>query len=84
MGQTSGQQRPERPGFVPDGPADSRSHVRFPCRAPASTPRVPPPAAQWVLDADNDDAVVRQGGVQRGIRAGRSVPASARCVSSCR
>ena len=33
--------------------------------------RVPPPAAQRLLDADDDDAGVHQGGLQRGVRADR-------------
>ena len=33
--------------------------------------RVPAPAAEWILDADDDDPGVHQGGLQRGLRADR-------------
>ena len=41
-------------------------------RAPA---RVPPPAAERLLDADDDDAGVHQGGLQRRVRADRGAAA---------
>ena len=53
------------------GRHDSRSHVRISRRAARAPARVPAPAAQRILDADDDDAGVHQGGLQRHLRAGR-------------
>ena len=47
----------------------------FRARAPRVPARVPAPAAERVLDADDDDAGVHQGGLQRRLRADRGAPA---------
>ncbi len=49
--------------------------VGLPGGAPRAPARVPAPAAERVLDADDDDAGVHQGGLQRGVRAGRGAAA---------
>ena len=54
------------------GRRDSGPDVRVPRRAPRVPARVPSPAAERVLDADDDDAGVHQGRVQRRVRADRS------------
>ena len=41
----------------------------------AQPARVPAPAAERLLDADDDDAGVHQGGLQRRVRADRGAPA---------
>ena len=68
-----------------DRAADSGSHLRVPRRASRLPAGIPAPAAQRLLDADDDDAGVRQGGLQRGVRAGRTrARASARRRSGSR
>ena len=53
------------------GRLDSRSDVGLPRRAPRVPARVPAPAAERLLDADDHDARVHQGRLQRRVRAGR-------------
>ena len=65
-------QRPaERDCGLSDGPAHPRPHVRLPGGAARVPPGVHPPAPQRLLDADDDDAGVPEGGVQRALRADR-------------
>ena len=47
----------------------------FRARAPRVPARVPAPAAERLLDADDDDAGVHQGGLQRRVRADRGAAA---------
>ena len=54
--------------YRPAHPGPDVGLSRRPQRVPA---RVPPPAAERVLDPDDDDAGVHQGRVQRGVRADR-------------
>ena len=54
-----------------DRAADSGPHVGIPSRAPRVPRRVPAPAAERLLDADDDDAGVHEGGLQRALRADR-------------
>ena len=60
---------------LPDRTRHSGSHVRIPRGAARAPARVPAPAAERLLDADDDDAGVHQGGLQRRVRAGRSAAA---------
>ena len=53
------------------GPRHPGPDVRVPRRAARVPARVPAPAAERLLDADDDDAGVHQGGLQRGVRADR-------------
>ena len=61
----------ERSGELSHRAADPRPHVRPPRGAPRAPARVPAPAAERLLDADDDDAGVHQGGLQRAVRADR-------------
>ena len=54
------------------------SDVRVSSRAARVPARVHPSAAQRLLDADDDDARVHAGGLQRALRAGRSGAACGR------
>ena len=45
---------------------------------------VPPPAAERLLDADDDDAGVHQGGLQRAVRADRGGAAAGRLEDQAR
>ena len=63
------QQRAELAGELSDRPRDSRSHVGFTSRADERPPRIPSPAAERILDADHDHAGVREGRLQREVRA---------------
>ena len=65
----------ELAGRLSDRPRDPRPDVRLPGGAPRAPARVPPPAAERLLDADDDDAGVHQGGLQRHVRADRSAAA---------
>ena len=54
-----------------DRPADSRPHVRL-SRGPARLPAgVSAPASERLFDADDDDARVPEGRLQRAVRADR-------------
>ena len=55
--------------------ADSRSDVGIPRRAPRASARVPAPAAERLLDADDDDAGVSARRLQRALRADRGAAA---------
>ena len=50
---------------------DSRSHLGLPRRPTRVPGRVPAPAAERLLHADDDDAGVHEGGLQRAVRADR-------------
>ena len=74
--QASGGAAGRQPAAEPAGelshrPAHSRSDVGIPRRAPRVPAGVPAPAAQRLLHADDDDAGVHQGRLQRPLRADR-------------
>ena len=54
------QRRAQPAGELPDRPRDSRSDLGLPRRARLGPARVPAPAAERLLDADDDDAGVHQ------------------------
>ena len=58
-------------GQLSDRAADSGSHVRIPRGAPRVPARIPAPAAERLLDADDDDAGVPEGRLQRAVRTDR-------------
>ena len=79
------QRRAQPAGQLPDRARDSGSDVRVPRRAARVPARVPAAAAERLLDADDDDARVSQGRLQRRLRADRGAGrASARRRSGCR
>ena len=69
------QRRPERARQLSRRAPDSRSDVGLPRRAARLPARVPPPAAERLLDADDDDAGVSASGLQRALRADRGAAA---------
>ena len=60
---------------LPDRTRDPGPDVGLPRRPPRVPARVPAPAAERLLDADDDDAGVHQGRLQRRLRAGRRAAA---------
>src|SRR5438093_1295036 len=55
---------------VDDGSADDTGTAAAAGGAPRAAARVPPPAAERLFDADDHDAGVHEGGLQRAVRAG--------------
>ena len=51
-----------------DRPANSGSHIGDARGAHQRTSRIPAPSAERIFDADHDDPVVREGGIQRSVR----------------
>ena len=78
------QQRAELGGQLSHRPRHSRSHVGLARGADERPPRVSSSAAERILDADHDDAVVREGRLQRAVRAdyGRAHGSASRKSSS--
>ena len=68
------QRRAQPARELSDRTRDPGSDVGIPRRAPRVPARVPAPPAERLLDADDDDAGIHQGGLQRGVRADRSTP----------
>ena len=60
---------------LPHGTGDTGSHFWLPRRTPRVPPRVPAPAAERVLDANDDDAGFHQGRLQRHLRTDRGAAA---------
>src|SRR5262245_25897334 len=74
-GPARGKRRAELAGRLPHGPRDSRPDIGIPRRDGVGTPRIPAPAPERLLHADDDDAGVPQGGLQRDVRADPRPPA---------
>ena len=71
VGAADRQSAAQSPGELSHRTARSRSDVRISRRAARAPARVPASAAQRILHADDDDAGVHQGGLQRHLRASR-------------